>query len=169
MTTAFTQELLAEKKIKGWRRGIRKQRRRTHQQHGLFVEQLLLQDLQVPLLLLQLPADVLLPVTNAHQSDVTKTDKKKKMPVGIPDIRPHPLHLLAVGPPLLLLGPPTLLLLLAAPLHLLDAPLLLLLAPALLALLLPPHLTLAPLLLQHSQRSGGQSRQTGCNLTSLDR
>lgn len=36
----------------------------THQQHGLFMKQLLLQDLQVPLFLLQLTTDVLLP--NKH-------------------------------------------------------------------------------------------------------
>lgn len=36
----------------------------THQQHGLFMKQLLLQDLQVPLLLLQLPTDVLLSESN---------------------------------------------------------------------------------------------------------
>lgn len=42
----------------------------THQQHGLFVEQLLLQDLQVSLLLLQLPADVLLSVKQTHYLSV---------------------------------------------------------------------------------------------------
>lgn len=47
----------------------------THQQHGLFMEQLLLQDLQVPLLLLQLTTDVLLSIKHRparpHQLNVT--------------------------------------------------------------------------------------------------
>lgn len=38
-----------------------------HQQHGLFMKQLLLQDLQVPLLLLQLPADVFLSIKHWFQ------------------------------------------------------------------------------------------------------
>lgn len=57
-------------------------------------------------------------------------------------------YLFSVSPPFLLLCPPALFFLFAASLHLLDAPLLLLLASALLALLLPPYLTLTPLLLR---------------------
>lgn len=57
-------------------------------------------------------------------------------------------YLFTISSPLLLLGPPSFLLLFSTALQLLDAPLLFLLAPALLALLLPPHLTLATLLLQ---------------------
>ncbi len=44
----------------------------SHQKHGLLVKQLLLQDLQVPLLLLQLPADVLLS-THTHTERESET------------------------------------------------------------------------------------------------
>ncbi len=52
----------------------------SHQKHGLLVKQLLLQDLQVPLLLLQLPADVLLSThterdTHTHTHTHTETHR----------------------------------------------------------------------------------------------
>jgi hypothetical protein len=37
----------------------------SYQEHGLFMEQLLLQDLQVPLLLFQLPTNVLLSIKHS--------------------------------------------------------------------------------------------------------
>lgn len=83
MTAAFAQELLGGKKKMKEESGSRVIK--THQQHGLFVEQLLLQDLQVPLLLLQLPADVLLSQTSRTSG---KPIKKKKNNTRTPPLLP---------------------------------------------------------------------------------
>lgn len=54
-----------------------------HQQHGLFMKQLLLQDLQVPLLLLQLPADVLLPIKHSCQRPCDRLRKVPNAAAGV--------------------------------------------------------------------------------------
>lgn len=49
----------------------------THQKHGLFMEELLLQDLQVPLLLLQLSTYILLSVrVHSHWLNIRKVGVK---------------------------------------------------------------------------------------------
>ena len=114
------------------------------------MEQLLLQDLQVSLLLLQLPTDVLLSNTSRdssssfHVCGYVRNVATGLLPVCLGAKR----YLLSISSPLFLLGPPTFLLVFAASFHLLDAPLLFLLTTALFTLLLPPHLAFTSLLLR---------------------
>lgn len=57
--------------VPGWKKS------QTHQQHGLLVEELLLEDLQVPLLLLQLTANILLSIKHTHPADISCVQRPK--------------------------------------------------------------------------------------------